>query len=140
MLLERPYPAKRGRWRALTMRRIVYSAIVVSALTWGCGASYPPPTQSLADVQAADRSAKELGARSLPQAELHLHYAEEQTSQAGKLMENGDNERAAALLTRAKADAELAVALAHEQRAKTDVEEARAKTKINANANQGVGR
>lgn len=124
------------------MRRIVYCVIVGSALgSWGCGASYPPPTQALADVQAADRSAKELGASSLPQADLHLHYAEEQTSQAGKLMEDGDNERAAALLTRAKADAELAVALAHEQRAKAAVEEARSKAKVNANANanQGVG-
>jgi hypothetical protein len=80
----------------------------------------------MADVQAADRSAKELGAASLPQARLHLQLADQQRDQAAKLMNDGDNERAAALLMRAKADAELAVALAHEQRAKVAVEEAAA--------------
>lgn len=120
------------------MRRIVTSLIVGSVCLWACGASYPVPTQPLAEVQAADRSAKELGAESVPKAQLHLQYAEEQTNQAGKLIRDGDNERAAAVLVRAKADAELAVALAHEHRAKAEVQEARQAAQSQAKSNAGV--
>ena len=105
------------------MRSIISSLVVAASFAAACGSSYPAPTQPLADVQAADRSAKELGASNVPKATLHLKYAEDQTEQATRLMKDGDNERAAALLVRAKADAELAVALAHEQRAKTEVQE-----------------
>jgi hypothetical protein len=93
----------------------------------------------MADVQAADRSAKELGAASVPKATLHLQYAEEQRSQAANLMKDGENERAAALLVRAKADAELAVALAHENKAKAEVQEVMQKTqKASSSSNAGV--
>lgn len=119
------------------MRRVISSVIVAASFGWGCGASYPAPTQPLADVQAADRSAKELGAQNVPKASLHLQYAEEQTKQAKRLMDDDENQRAAALLVRAKADAELAVALAHEQRAKTAVEEAIRETK-KTSSNPGV--
>lgn len=110
------------------MRTIIGCLIAATGLVAGCGSSYPPPTQPMADVQAADRSAKELGAGNVPKATLHLQYAEEQRSQAAKLMSDGENERAAALLVRAKADAELAVALAHENKAKTEVQEVMQKT------------
>jgi hypothetical protein len=110
------------------MRTLIGCLIAATGLAAGCGSSYPPPTQPLADVQAADRSAKELGAANVPQATLHLQYAEEQRSQAATLMKNGANERAAALLVRAKADAELAVALARENKAKAEVQEAIQKT------------
>lgn len=120
------------------MRRIITGAIAASGLIWGCGASYPPPTQPMADVQAADRSARELGAAEVPQASLHLQYAEEQRNKASALMKDGENERAAALLMRAKADAELAVALAHERRAKAEVQEAKQKVQANTPSNPGV--
>lgn len=122
-----------------TMRRIIGCVIAATGFVAGCGASYPAPTQPMADVQAADRSAKELGAASVPQATLHLKYAEEERTQAAVFMKNGDNERAAALLVRAKADAELAVALAHESKAKADVQETVEKTQKTTNTtNAGV--
>jgi hypothetical protein len=88
-------------------------------LALGCGASYPPPTQQMADVQSANRSATELGAQKNPRAELHLKLAEEQLELARKAVADDDNERAEGLLMRAKADAELAVALTREDSAKT---------------------
>lgn len=84
-------------------------------LALGCAGSYPPPTQQMADVQAANRSATELGAQDNPKAQLHLKFAEEQMKQAKSAMENDENERAGSLLMRAKADAELAVALTREE-------------------------
>lgn len=111
------------------MRTILGCLMVTAAgIVAGCGSSVPPPTQPLADVQAANRSAEELGAAKVPQAALHLQYAEEQRTHAAKLMKDGDNEQATALLVRAKADAELAVALAKENAAKTDLQETVAKT------------
>ncbi len=120
------------------MRKIIGCLILVSA-SLGCGSSYPPPTQPLADVQAADRTAQELGADSIPEANLHLQYARDQTKEARRLMRDGKNERAAELLTRAKADAEVAVALAHEQRAKVEVQQAMNRARqVNPNMNPGV--
>ena len=119
-------------------RIIVGTIIGAAALVAGCGSSYPPPTQPMADVQAADRSARELGAASVPQATLHLQYAEEQRNKASMLMKDGENEQAAALLVRAKADAELAVALAHEQRAKVEVQEAKQKAQAMPSTNPGA--
>ena len=84
----------------------------------GCGASYPPPTQQMADVQSADRSAIELGAQKNPRAQLHLKLAEEQLALAKTAIEDDDNTGAGSLLARAKADAELAIALTREDSAK----------------------
>ena len=80
-------------------------------LALGCATTYPPPTQQMADVQSANRSATELGAQNNPKAQLHLKLAEEQFKQAKQAMEDDDNQGAERLLVRAKADAELAVAL-----------------------------
>lgn len=77
-------------------------------------ASGPEPTERLASAQASIRAAKEVGAANVPQAQLHAQLAEEQVTQASKLMEDGENERAEFLLRRASADAELALALARE--------------------------
>ena len=103
---------------------------VVIALTAACGASYPAPTQPLADVQAADRSAQELGANTDPAAKLELTLAQEQAQNATKLMKEGDNKRAEALLLRAKADAELALSLARETKARTALAEATEKANL----------
>jgi hypothetical protein len=93
-------------------------------LALGCGGGYPPPTQQMADVQSANRSATELGAQKNPRAELHLKLAEEQLDQARKAVAEEDHERAEGLLMRAKADAELAVALTREDSAKTQATKA----------------
>ncbi len=95
---------------------IITSATLLFA--FGCAGNYPPPTQQMADVESADRSANELGAQNNPRAQLHLKLAEEQMKQAKSAMEAEDNERAESLLMRAKADAELAVALTREDDAK----------------------
>ena len=106
----------------------------------GCGASYPPPTQQMADVQSADRSAIELGAQKNPRAQLHLKLAEEQLALAKTAVEDDDNEGAGSLLARAKADAELAIALTREDSAK--MQEHKAVDQSNAqrskNAEQGA--
>ena len=112
---------------------------LVLVTTTACGSSYPAPTQSLADVQAADRSAQELGANADPAAKLELTLAQEQASNATKLMKDGENKRAETLLMRAKADAELAVSLAREQKARTELAEATEKATIQT-ANQGAAK
>lgn len=93
-------------------------------LALGCGGALPP-TQELADAQAASRGALELGAQRHPRAQLHLRLAEEQIEEAKAAMEDEENERAASLLSRARADAELAVALSREESARQRLEQAK---------------
>ena len=100
------------------------TALVVGTLAVGCGASFPAPTQRLADAESAHRSAAELGAASKTEAQLNLKLAEEQIGKARAAMKEGDNKRADALLIRAKADAELSVALVREHDAKVDSQKA----------------
>lgn len=108
------------------MPNMTLSVLVTTApLLWGaCAGSIPPPTQRMADAQAAERSAKELGANKVPAAQLSLKLAQEQIAEAKKAMADDENKRADSLLIRAKADAELAVAQTREQNAKVGVEEA----------------
>lgn len=92
------------------MKTFIVAAATPLLLVLGC-AGHLPPTQQLADVEAASRSADELGAQQNPKAQLHIKLAQEQMALAKVAMEDDDNERAESLLTRAKADAELAIAL-----------------------------
>jgi hypothetical protein len=78
----------------------------------------------MADAQSAERSARELGADNEPAAQLSLKLAQDQIAQAKTAMSQGENERADALLIRAKADAELAIAQARERVARADTQEA----------------
>ena len=102
----------------------IFSLAVVAPFVWACGATFPPPTQRMADAQSAERSARELGANNEPKAQLSLKLAQDQISQAERAMTDGDNKRADALLIRAKADAELAVAQAREKVARVDRQDA----------------
>ena len=88
-------------------------------LPLGCATTYPAPTQQMADVQSANRSAMELGAQSNPKAQLHLKLAQEQLKQAQDSVQKEDNQNAERLLIRAKADAELAVALTRDASAQS---------------------
>ncbi len=97
---------------------------IAAPILAACGASFPPPTQRMADTQAATRSAAELGANDVPQARLSLKLAQDQMTQAQAAMRDGDNERADSLLLRAKADAELAVVQARERGAKMAAQKA----------------
>ena len=106
------------------MYKSIFSLIIGAPFVLACGATFPPPTQRMADAQAAERSARELGANGEPAAQLSLKLAQDQIAQAQKAMTDGDNENADALLIRAKADAELALAQAREKVAKADRQEA----------------
>jgi hypothetical protein len=120
----------------------LFGAVAGAAVAFavGCGGSYPAPTQPLADAEAADRSAQELGANSVPAAQLHLKLAQEQTTNARKLMKDGENKRAEAMLLRAKADAELALSLAKEEKAKSGVSQAAEKSNLQNQVIQGAGK
>ncbi len=98
--------------------------VFAAPVTWACAASFPPPTQRMADAQSAERSAREVGANNEPTAKLSLKLAQEQISLAEKAISDGENKRADGLLIRAKVDAELAIAEAREKGAKADKQEA----------------
>lgn len=107
--------------------KIVYISLMAGlGLALVACAGAPQPTERLASTQAAVRAAKEVGAKDVPQAQLHTQLAEEQIQQANKLIADGDNERADHVLRRAQADAELAVALAREAESQKGAEAAEA--------------
>jgi len=108
------------------MQNPIRLVLIAAPLIGACGASFPPPTQRLADAQSAERSAREVGANSAPAAQLSLKLAADQIGMAQKAMANGDNEQADSLLIRAKMDAELALAQAREKTARVDHQEAAA--------------
>ena len=134
------------------MRTTVFTvaAAFVPIACASCGASYPAPTQRMADAMSAERSAEEVGAGSNPEGQLHLKLAQEQIDRAKGLMSNGDNKRAEYTLVRAKGDAELALALARASNAKVEAQQAiekanalqtqNAQTNQNANSAQGAPR
>ena len=92
---------------------LVTIALAAASSAVACGSS-PPPTARYASTSASIRAAHEVGAEKVPDAQLHLAMAEDQLNQAKRLMNDGDNEKAAWLLARAQSDADLAVALARE--------------------------
>ena len=84
------------------------------------------PAHPTAEIQAATRSADELGAQRNPQAQLHLKLADEQLEQAEAAAANNDRARTEGLLHRAQADAELALALTRSGNAKAALNDAAA--------------
>jgi hypothetical protein len=124
------------------MKTTILIATTALLFALGCGGGYPPPTQQMADVQSANRSATELGALTNPKAQLHLKLAEEQLKLAKTAMDNDDNKSANSLLTRAKADAELAVALMRDSKASVEAKKAvdQSNAQRSTNADQGAVR
>jgi hypothetical protein len=112
--------------------------ILPAALLVAC-ASFPVPTQRMADAESAHRSAIELGASAQPAAELHVKLAEEQMAQAKIKINNGDNREADSLLIRSKADSELALALTREQGARVATQGAVDQSKSTAALNSAQG-
>jgi hypothetical protein len=110
-----------------------------ATLSLAACASFPPPTQRMADAESAHRSALELGAASQPAAELHVKLAEEQMTKAKTLMSNGDNKEADSLLIRSRADSELALALAREQGSSVEVQKAVQQSNATAATNVSQG-
>jgi hypothetical protein len=124
------------------MNRSILIPALLAPFFCACGASMPPPVQRMADAQAAERSARELGANSVPAAQLSLKLAQEQIAQAQQAMAADENERADSLLLRAKADAELAVVQAREKVASAEVQEALddSAAQKDINSNQGASK
>ncbi len=99
------------------MRNNVLTASLTAALITGlvaCGPSVPPPVEARAAAEGDVGVAAGLNAKSDNEAATYLKHAEDQIAEAKKLMEDGDNVRATAVLKRAKADAELSIQLAKE--------------------------
>ena len=105
-------------------RTLCCTGAIALVASVGCGASYPAPTEHLASSMAAVRAAQETGAASVPKAQLYLKLAEEQTAQAKKHIEDGDNERADYMTLRAYNDATLAMAIARQSAARAQAEQA----------------
>lgn len=104
------------------MFKPIYALLVLA--TAAC-ASFPPPTETMANSQASVRGAQELGADNVPQASLSLQLAQEGVNKAKKLMADGENERAHYMALRAGNDAELAIALTRENHARAEADKAK---------------
>ena len=98
----------------------------LAAASAACASSFPPPTQRLIDAESSMREARAAGAEQDPRGAGHLKLANEELAQAKKAMQDGDEERAAYVLERAKADADLAAMLAREGQAEAQANQARA--------------
>jgi len=104
---------------------IIKTGLALGATLFGLGCGGAAlPTDKLTAAESSLRAAEEVGAKSVPRAELHLKLAQEQIEQARRLADDGDGDRAAQVLTRARADADLALALAREAAIQKDVENA----------------
>jgi hypothetical protein len=103
--------------------RIVSIAGFLLLGSFGCGASYPVPTDQFAAAQKGVGAAQEGGATNVPDAKLHLQLAQEDLATAKTLMDR-DNQRAASLISRATAEAELALKLARQTQAQAQAAQA----------------
>ena len=117
------------------MRNWIIPLIATTPFAWACTASFPAPTQRMADAESAARSAREVGADTQPVAKLEVKLAAEQIAAAKVLIASGENRRADFVLMRARADAELALDLAREQNANADTQTAIEKSRVTAIAN-----
>ncbi len=102
--------------------KVSQAMMCIAAVGLVACASTPPPHDRQASSEAAIRAAKEIGAAQVPQAALHLKFAQEWLDKAKAQMREGDNAEASYTLLRAQADAELALALARENKTSTDAQ------------------
>ncbi|HEY2733207.1 MAG TPA: DUF4398 domain-containing protein [Polyangiales bacterium] len=102
---------------------IIHKSFAIGLVAAGMGcATATLPTEQLSTTEASVRAAEELGAQSVPKAELHLRLAKEEVAAARKFADNGDEDLGKMQLARAKADAELAVALSREATAQQSLQ------------------
>jgi hypothetical protein len=101
------------------MRTLALAAATLALVA--CG-SFPKPEARVASSEGSIRGAEEAGAKSVPEASLHLKLAQEERDKAIALMKEGENERAEYMFMRAEADAELANAIARKSAAKQQQE------------------
>jgi len=122
------------------MRKWIIVLLATTPFAGACTASFPAPTQRMADAESAERSAREVGADAQPVAKLEVKLANEQIAQAKALVAAGENRRADFVLRRARADAELALDLAREQNANVDTQKAIEQSHVTAIAITGGAR
>ena len=116
------------------MRRRIY---LLSFVLVGLGCASTVPAGRLEASASAIRGAEESGAARVPQAALHLQLAREQAERAQRILaEDGDEDKAGALLLRAEMDAELARALARAAATHADAQQAIERVKSLNQANQ----
>jgi hypothetical protein len=97
----------------------------LSLVLTGLSCATVSSTERLEASAAAIRSAEEIGAQKIPQANLHLQLAKEQSQHAKKIIEtDGDKDEATSLLARAEVDAELARAIAREESTRAQAQQA----------------
>jgi hypothetical protein len=108
----------------------ILTMLGAAALVAACGSGFPPPNDQWAAAQTDVGRAEAGGAPSVPEAKLHLQLAEEDLQKA-KPFFGEDNERAASLIGRARAEAQLALSLSRkanaldlERRAREDLQKA----------------
>jgi len=113
-------------------------AVAVAAVAGGCGGGglQPASVASLSTAQAAVRAATEVGAEQVPRAALYLKYAKDQIRDAEAMLEEGADDAAGRMLTRAEADAEVALALARHAAAEGETEQAQARLNAMRRASQ----
>jgi len=109
------------------MNRFIARSVFAAAACGACAVA-PVPNDRLAAAQVSYRGAYEAGAEGVPQAKLHLSYADQGIAQAKKLIAENRNVEAGRALDRARADAELAVGLARESQAETEAQQATEQT------------
>ncbi len=108
------------------MKKVFLSGAALMALPLIACASYPAPTDHMANSYANIRAAQEVGALSSPQAALYLKLAQEEQAKAKALTDDSKNEQADFMTMRANADAELALAIAREASARVKAGQANA--------------
>lgn len=104
--------------------RLLGLSSILALCAAACGGA-AVPQQELTSAKAAVAGAEVGGAAENPKAALHLQLAKQQIGEAEKLIEEGDNEEAARVITRAQADADLALSLAKENKAKVEAQAAK---------------
>ena len=108
------------------MNRTVWTLVIGAAIAASACAGSPKPMSKMVDAQAALRAADEVGADKVPQGQLRMQLAREELQRADRLLKDGENERAAGALERAKADAEVAIALTRQAEAQQNLKNAQA--------------
>lgn len=90
-------------------------ATALALMVTGCAAkrvTADAPTERLAESRTAIRAAQDIGAARVPEAATYLGFAQQQVSEAERLMSEGRHDAAELQLRQAAADAQLALALA----------------------------
>jgi len=95
--------------------------IVAAVCVAACGGA--PPRDALTAAEKAISAAEVGGADENPKAQLHLKHARDGVAEAKRLMEDGDNDRAAMVIERAQIDAEVALASAQKDKARTEADQ-----------------